>query len=153
MTNTASTFLWFAKDGEAAVDFYVALFPGARLLSKQPMGPDGMMIATFELGGQHFTAMNTPHRHAFTDAISIQFTCRDQAEIDHLWAALAKGGTELQCGWLRDRFGLTWQIIPQAMGRLMGGGTAAQSQAVMAAMRLMVKIDLAAMQAAFDGAA
>lgn len=152
MANSASTFLWFAERGDAAVDFYVGLFPGAQLLSKQGIGP-GMMVAEFSLGGQHFTAMTAPHQLAFSDTISILFKCRDQAEIDRLWAALADGGTELRCGWIRDRFGVAWQIIPEQMAKLMAGGTPQQSQAVMAAMMPMVRIELAMLQAAYDGAA
>lgn len=151
MGQSASTFLWYGKDGEAAVDFDVSLFPGARLISKQGIGP-GMSIVEFALGTQRFTAMTAPGGPAFSEAASIHFPCTDQAEIDRLWAALADGGTELKSGWVRDRFGLAWQIVPAQLAALMAGGTPQQSQAVMAAMMPMVRIKLAALQAAFDKA-
>ncbi len=145
-------FLWFDDNLEDAVTFYTTVFPDAKVHGIN-RGPDGAAFtAEFELAGQSFKGLNGgPHFH-FTEAISFFVECDDQAEVDHYWSVLtANGGQESQCGWLKDRFGLSWQIVPTAFGRLMTSGTPERSQRVMAAMMTMRKFDIAALHAAFDG--
>ncbi len=112
-----------------------------------------VLTAVFTLGGQEFMAMDGGPMFSFTEAISLFVRCEDQAEIDRLWAALSDGGEELQCGWLKDRFGLAWQIIPAELDELMGDPDPARRQRVMEALLQMVKLDIATLRAAADGQA
>ena len=152
---TVCTCLWFDTQAEEAARFYVALLPDARLLhihrQKAADGQDGpAFIVEFELQGQRYSAMNGGPHYALTPAVSIQVHVETQAEVDRLWAALLAGGSESRCGWLTDRFGLSWQIIPMALPRLMAAGGAA-AQRVMQAMSGMIKLDIAALEAAAKG--
>lgn len=146
-------FLWFDTEAEAAAAFYVSLFPNSKVghvsrYSKGAPGPEGQaMTVSFELDGLHFTALNGGPMYRFTEAISLQVDCADQAEIDRLWEALtANGGEPGRCGWLKDRFGLSWQIVPPNMPELIGG-----SPSAMQAMLKMDKLDIAELQRAHAG--
>jgi len=145
-------FLWFDDNLEEAIELYSSLFPGATVhgINRSPEGT--VFSADFELAGQQFKALNGGPAHAFTEAFSLFVECEDQAEVDRLWDALtANGGEESQCGWLKDRFGLSWQIIPTAFGELMSTGGPEQVQRVVAAMMTMQKLDVAALRAAHAG--
>lgn len=143
-------FLWFNGNAEEAVNFYVSVFRNAKVLSTMP-GPDGkLMGATFQLEGQEFKALNGGPQFAFTPAISLFVSCETQGEVDELWAKLGAGGTDEQCGWLKDRFGLSWQIIPTALGRMLGDKNRSKANQAMQAMLQMTKIDIATLQQAFD---
>lgn len=137
-------FLWFARDMQAAVRCYTALIPGSAMGPVQtPMG--GVEVVDFNLGDQRYRAMQTGAPEAFNHSVSISAECATQAEIDHLWERLKEGGAEQRCGWLRDRWGLSWQIVPREMGALMSGPNGAR---VAQAMMGMVKLDLAALRRA-----
>jgi predicted 3-demethylubiquinone-9 3-methyltransferase (glyoxalase superfamily) len=153
-----STCLWFDRDGEHAANFYVSLFANSRVTKVSRYGegaplPAGTaMMTTFELGGVPYMALNGGPMFALSEAVSIVAQCDDQAEIDRLWSALtADGGRESRCGWLKDRFGLSWQIVPRRLGELMAGGDRAASGRVFAAMMKMAKFDIATLDAAAAG--
>jgi predicted 3-demethylubiquinone-9 3-methyltransferase (glyoxalase superfamily) len=149
-------FLWFNDNAEEAVNFYVATFKNSKVLSMNRYGDAGpgpkgsVMAATFVLEGQEFLALNGGPKYKFTPAISLFVNCETQAEVDDLWAKLTAGGREDACGWLTDKFGLSWQIIPSALMRLMGDKDPKKAAKVMQAMLKMVKIDIAALQKAYD---
>ena len=151
--------LWFNGNAQEAVDFYLSVFKDARLgdVSHYPEGtpmPAGeLMVAQFTLFGQQFTALNAGPEFQFTEAISFQIDCEDQAEVDYYWGALtADGGEESQCGWLKDKFGLSWQVVPRQLGQLMSDPNPAKASAVARALMQMGKIDVAALQAAHAAA-
>ena len=153
-----STYLWFDNNAEEAVTFYTSLFPGSKVTSvvrwpEGGPGPAGQVLnMVFELAGRQFMALNGGPRHAFTPAISLFVSCENQAEVDMFWAKLlAHGGREDQCGWLQDRFGLSWQIIPTALMTLLSEPDRAKSARVMQAMMGMRKIDVAALERAHRG--
>ena len=144
-------FLWFDGNAEEAMKFYVSIFKNSKIVSTMP-GPDGkVMTGTFQLEGQQFMALNGGPNFKFTEAISLFVNCETQAEVDDLWNKLTAGGAESQCGWLKDKFGLSWQIIPSALGRLLGDKDRAKAGRAMQAMLQMRKIDIAKLQQAFDG--
>ena len=146
------TFLWFDHNAEEAVDFYASVFKSAQVLSKTP-GPDGkVLLVSFELEGQQFYALNGGPQFKFTEAISLYVNCETQAEVDELWEKLTAGGEESMCGWLKDKYGLSWQIIPTALGKLMSDPDPAKAGRVMQAMMQMRKLDIQALQAAYDQA-
>ena len=145
-------FLWFDGNAEEAMKFYVSIFKNSKIVSTMA-GPDGkVMTGTFELEGQRFMALNGGPQYTFSEAISLFVSCETQAEVDELWSKLTDGGSESQCGWLKDKFGLSWQIIPSALGRLLGDKDRAKAGRAMQAMLQMKKIDIAKLQQAFDGA-
>jgi predicted 3-demethylubiquinone-9 3-methyltransferase (glyoxalase superfamily) len=151
-------FLWFDTEAEEAARFYVSLFRNSKIdqvvrYGDAGPGPKGqVMTITFELDGIHFTALNGGPIYKFTEALSLQVGCEDQAEIDRLWDGLtAEGGQPGPCGWLKDRFGLSWQIVPADMGRLIGGDDPAKSNRATQAMLQMTKLDIAALQKARAG--
>jgi predicted 3-demethylubiquinone-9 3-methyltransferase (glyoxalase superfamily) len=145
-------FLWFDGNAEEAMKFYVSIFKNSRIVSTMA-GPDGkVMTGTFQLEGQQFMALNGGPHFKFTEAISLFVNCETQAEVDELWNKLTAGGAESQCGWLKDKFGLSWQIIPTTLGRLLGDKDRAKAGRAMQAMLQMKKIDIAKLQLAFDGA-
>lgn len=155
---TVTQVLWFESDMEAAVRFYTSLIPGSSmggrsaLPADSPSGPAGSVtIATFTLGGQRYMAFQAGTRDAFTHRFSIMVECDDQAEVDRLWDALLDGGRPDSCGWLRDRWGLSWQIVPKRLGELMNDPDRAKAGRVARAMLGMVKIDTAGLEAAARG--
>jgi len=149
-------FLWYAKEAEEAARFYAATFPNSRVTrvtamqSESPSGPPGSVkIVELELFGQQFTAMTAGPRDPFNHAVSFLVSCDDQAEIDRYWdALLGNGGIAEQCGWLKDRYGLSWQIIPKVLGELMSNPDKAKAKRTGDAMMKMVKIDIAALESA-----
>lgn len=147
-----SPFLWFNDQAEEAANFYVSLFDDAAVtnVSRYPEGTPGpaggVMIVNFKLAGQEFTALNGYPPFPFTEAISLYVHCKDQDEVDRLWAQLTEGGKEGQCGWLKDRFGLSWQIVPDRLDELLGDPDPGRSQRVMQAFLQMSKIDIKALE-------
>jgi len=150
--------LWFDTEGEDAATFYTSVFPNSRITEVSRYGsagprPEGMvMTVAFELDGRSFVALNGGPEFAFTEAVSFQVSCADQAEVDRLWSALSEGGEEGPCGWLKDRFGLSWQIVPTVLPELLDDPDPGRSQRAMAAMLTMGKIDIAALHRAADEA-
>lgn len=151
--------LWFDGEAEAAANFYVSLLPDSRIDHVQrntvdsPGGKAGtVLVVDFTLAGQRFMALNGGTRFEYTHAISFKIDCADQAEVDRLWDALsADGGSVEQCGWLRDRFGVSWQIVPSVLPQLLGGPDRAGAQRAMQAMLQMVKLDIAGLKKAYEG--
>ena len=148
--NKITPFLWFDDQAEQAMRFYVSIFENSRVLEVTP-GPDGKTMGVrFELEGQEFTGLNAGPEFAFTEAISLYVNCKDQAEVDDLWAKLSAGaGEESRCGWVKDRFGLWWQIIPEALPRLMSDKDPVKAKRVVDAMLKMKKIDVAELERAY----
>jgi len=152
-------FLWYAREAEEAARFYASIFPDSRvdrvtaLQSESPSGPPGSVkVVEFTLMGQPFHAMTAGPHHEFNDAISIMVLCEDQAEIDKYWNALLQSGGKPQaCGWLNDRYGLRWQIVPARFAEMMADRDTARSKRVTDAMMQMVKFDLAAIEKAYKG--
>jgi predicted 3-demethylubiquinone-9 3-methyltransferase (glyoxalase superfamily) len=145
-------FLWFDGKAEEAAKFYVSIFKNSTVMSVTP-GPDGTAMAvTFQLEGQTFYALNGGPKYKFTPAISIYVNCETQAEVDELWNKLSAGGRTDQCGWLQDRYGLSWQVIPTALPRLLGDKDPKKANAAMQAMLKMQKIDVQGLQQAYDRA-
>ncbi len=149
---TITPFLWFDDDAEAAVELYTSLFPESRIVDRQD-GPDGRFFTgTIELAGQRIMLLNAGPGHPHSDAFSLFVDCADQAEVDRYWDALvADGGQESRCGWLIDRFGVSWQIIPAALGRYLADPDREKSQRVLQAMLGMAKIDVSTLDAAARG--
>jgi predicted 3-demethylubiquinone-9 3-methyltransferase (glyoxalase superfamily) len=144
-------FLWYDGDVAEAMELYRSVFPGSKVLSTMP-GPNGsLMSATFELDGQRFIAFDGGSHLKLTPAVSMYVNCETQAEVDELWAKLTDGGAESQCGWLVDRFGLSWQIIPSILPRLLGDPDREKAGRAMNAMLKMKKIDIAALERAAAG--
>lgn len=145
-------FLWFDDQAEQAMRFYVSIFKNSKVLEVTP-GPDGKVMGVrFELEGQEFTGLNAGPEFKFTEAISFYVNCKDQAEVDELWAKLSAGaGEESRCGWVKDRFGLWWQVIPEALPRLMGDKDPVKAKRVVDAMLKMKKIDVAELERAYGG--
>lgn len=147
-------FLWFDGQAEAAANFYVSIFPNSKVVATSRYGEAGpgpkgsVMTVAFELDGLSFTALNGGPMFKFTEAISLVVHCETQAEVDHYWDKLSAGGQQVQCGWLKDKFGLSWQVVPNALIELVQDKDAAKSQRVMAAMMQMTKIDIAKLRAA-----
>jgi predicted 3-demethylubiquinone-9 3-methyltransferase (glyoxalase superfamily) len=146
------TFLWFDDQAEEAIEYYASVFPDSKVLSVM-RGPDGKVVTgNIQLAGQEFMALNGGPRFKFTEAISLFVRCQTQEEVDRLWARLtADGGEESQCGWLKDKYGLSWQIIPDALGELLGSPDREKANRAMQAMLQMRKIDVAGLQKAYDG--
>ena len=152
-------FLWFDDQAEEAANFYVSLLPDSRIDAVQkslidtPSGKAGkVLVVSFTLAGQEYMALNGGMRFEFTNAISFKVDCADQAEVDHLWEGLTSGGgAPGQCGWLKDRYGVSWQIVPSTMMRFLGGSDRAGAQRAMAAMMKMGKLDIATLQKAYEG--
>jgi predicted 3-demethylubiquinone-9 3-methyltransferase (glyoxalase superfamily) len=150
-------FLWFDSNAEEAANFYVSIFKDSKVTSVQRYGDAGpgpkgsVMSLEFQLEGQQFMALNGGPHFKFTPAISLFISCEAQEEVDALWERLLVGGVPQQCGWLQDKFGLSWQIIPAALGRLMADPDPVRSARVMQAMMKMVKIDVAELKRAHQG--
>jgi predicted 3-demethylubiquinone-9 3-methyltransferase (glyoxalase superfamily) len=144
--------LWFHAEAEEAADFYVSLFPDSKIATVMRGGPGSPAIAVdFVLGGRPFLALNGRQQQDFTDACSFVVTCETQADIDRYWDALTRGGEEGQCGWLKDGYGVSWQIVPRTIGALLGGPDPAASGRAMQAMLGMQKLDVAALERARNG--
>lgn len=151
-------FLWYAKEAEDAARFYASIFPDSRLVrvstlpSESPSGPPGSVkIVEFVLCGQNFVAMSAGPLDPFNHAISFVVNCDDQAELDRYWNALLQGGTAEACGWLKDRYGVSWQIVPVVLSKMMTDPDPAKAKRAADAMLKMVKLDIAALHAAFEG--
>lgn len=151
---TITPFLWFDTQAEEAMRFYVSLFKDSKIGEIRRAGPDGpVMSVTFQLNGQNFMALNAGPHFKFNEAVSFFVDCETQAEVDELWAKLtADGGQESQCGWLKDKYGLSWQIIPKLLSQLLGDPDAAKAKRVMEAMLKMQKIDSAVLRQAAEQA-
>jgi len=149
-------FLWFNDQAEEAMNFYTSIFKNSKIGSVSRYGEGGpgpqgsVMTATFQLDGQEFMALNGGPEFPFTEAISLFVNCETQAEVDELWAKLSEGGEKGRCGWLKDKYGLSWQIVPSALGELLNAKDAEKSQRVMQAMLQMDKIDIAGLKRASE---
>ncbi len=149
-------FLWFNDNAEEAVNFYISIFRNSKILSmsRYPEGAPGpagkLMTATFQLEGQEFMALNGGPEFKFTEAISFFVNCETQKEVDELWDRLSAGGEKGQCGWLKDKYGVSWQIVPTALGQMLGDQDPQKSQNVMQAMLQMTKIDIETLRRAYE---
>ena len=148
---TITPFIWFDDDLEEAIDFYVGLFPDAKLLDAKRTDDGHLFYGTFTLAGQTFYGLNGGPGHPLTDAFSLFVTCADQAEVDKYWDALTADGTPVACGWLTDKFGLSWQIVPKRLMELQADPDPARVKRTVDAMMGMIKLDVAALEAAADG--
>jgi predicted 3-demethylubiquinone-9 3-methyltransferase (glyoxalase superfamily) len=148
--------LWFDTDGEEAATFYTSIFPNSRIVDVSYYGDAGprtagtVMTVDFELDGQRFMALNGGPEFTFSEAISFQIDCDSQEEVDRYWSALSDGGEEGPCGWVKDRFGLSWQVVPRRLSELLSDADREKAQRVMAAMLKMGKIEIAALERAAD---
>ena len=148
--------LWFDTQAEEAAKFYAGIFKNSKIKSVTHYGEAGpmpagtVMVVTFELDGVEFVALNGGPIYKFSEAVSLSISCRTQAEVDHYWSALTKGGEEGPCGWLKDKYGLSWQVVPLEFSELMGSSDARRVKQMTAAMMTMKKLDLAKLKAAYD---
>jgi predicted 3-demethylubiquinone-9 3-methyltransferase (glyoxalase superfamily) len=153
--------LWFNGQAEEAAEFYTRVFPDSRIeqvsraAADTPSGPKGMVITViFTISGQRFMGLNGGPEFAFNEATSFVLDCNDQAEVDHYWERLTEGGgSPGPCGWLKDRFGLSWQVVPKRLNELLGGADPVGAQRAMEAMLKMGKLDVAQLEAAYEGTA
>jgi predicted 3-demethylubiquinone-9 3-methyltransferase (glyoxalase superfamily) len=156
MAQKISPFLWFDSNAEEAANFYVSVFKNSEILEVSRSGDEGpgpagqAFVVNFKLDGQEFKALNGGPMFKFTEAVSFMIDCADQAEVDYYWDKLTEGGEESQCGWLKDKFGLSWQVTPTILGDLIGGSDPVRANRAMQAMLKMAKIDIATLQAAYD---
>ena len=152
-----TTFLTFDDRAEEAVDFYVSIFEDSRILSSNRYGDAGpapagtFMSASFELAGQPFIALNGGSSFTFSQGISLFVSCESQEEVDRFWERLSEGGEQGPCGWLTDKFGVSWQVIPRALGELLGGADREGANRVMEAMLQMSKIEIEGLRRAYEG--
>jgi predicted 3-demethylubiquinone-9 3-methyltransferase (glyoxalase superfamily) len=156
-----STCLWFDTQAEEAANFYLSVFRNGKINAVSRYGEAGrdvhgkeagsVMVVDFEVEGRTFTALNGGPHFKFNEAVSLVVACDSQAEIDHFWNALTEGGKESRCGWLKDKFGLSWQVVPSQLPQMMSGGDAAARNRVMTAVMGMKKFDLAVLHRAYDG--
>ena len=153
-----TTFLWFDNQAEEAAQLYTSIFADSRIVEVTRYGEGGpgpkgtAMTVVYELAGQQFIALNGGPQFKFTEAISLQISCGDQQEVDDLWSKLSTGGEEGPCGWLKDKYGLSWQVVPTALPRLLRDPDPKKAQRVMEAMMKMKKIDIAELERAASGA-
>ncbi len=143
-------FLWFDGNAEEAVTHYVSIFKNSRVVNVSRQG-ERVLSLTFELEGQQFMALNGGPQFKFSEALSLFVSCETQAEVDELWARLGSGGQPGRCGWLKDKFGLSWQVIPTALGQMLQDQDPARAGRVVQAMLQMDKIDVAGLRRAYDG--
>jgi predicted 3-demethylubiquinone-9 3-methyltransferase (glyoxalase superfamily) len=152
-----TTFLWFDNQAEEAINFYVSIFKNSRVgdivrYGDTGPGPKGQVMTTeFQLAGQQFAALNGGPHFKFTEAVSLVVNCETQEEADELWEKLSEGGQKVQCGWLKDKFGLSWQIVPTMLKDLLKDKDSEKSNRVMQALMRMTKLDIAELKAAFEG--
>jgi len=150
-------FLWFDNRAEEAARFYTSIFRNSSVIETTRRGDAGpvpggsVMSVTFVLDGQHFIALNGGPHFTFNEAISLFASCDDQHELDDLWEKLSEGGKKIKCGWLKDKFGISWQIVPAILGEMLHGSDTARSGRVMQAMLQMEKLDIARLRQAYDG--
>jgi predicted 3-demethylubiquinone-9 3-methyltransferase (glyoxalase superfamily) len=145
-------FLWFDHQAEEAARFYVSLFPDSAVTAVTP-GPTGTpLVVAFRLAGVEYLALNGGPHYQLTEAFSLSIDCHSQSEVDEYWEKLSAGGSKSQCGWLKDRYGLSWQVVPDVLPKLLGDPDREKAGRVMAAMMGMTKLDIAALQAAADAA-
>jgi predicted 3-demethylubiquinone-9 3-methyltransferase (glyoxalase superfamily) len=155
--NQITPCLWFDTEGEEAANFYVSVFPNSRIVDVTRYGsagprPEGMvMTVSFELDGRKFVALNGGPNYTFSEAISFQVSCKDQDEVDTFWNKLSEGGEEGPCGWLKDRYGVSWQVFPTVLPELLADPDPVRSQRVMQAMLEMSKIEIDALERAAEG--
>ncbi|MGO4448539.1 VOC family protein [Phyllobacterium sp. TAF24] len=146
------TFLWFDKQAEEAANFYVSLFKDSKIVDiLRPAGSERALTVVFQLGGQEIVALNGGPQYKFTEAISLTIDCASQEEVDYFWEKLSAGGEERACGWLKDKYGLFWQVVPSRMIELLQDKDPGRAQRAMNAMMQMVKIDIATIEKAADG--
>jgi predicted 3-demethylubiquinone-9 3-methyltransferase (glyoxalase superfamily) len=151
-----SSFLWFDGQAEEAMNFYVSVFKNSRIVSLTRYGEEGpgtkgtVMTGTFQLEGQEFMALNGGPQFSFSPAISFFVKCETQQEIDELWKKLSEGGEKLRCGWLKDKYGVSWQIIPTALGEMLSDADPVKSKRVMKAMLQMDKMDIERLKQAYE---
>jgi predicted 3-demethylubiquinone-9 3-methyltransferase (glyoxalase superfamily) len=151
-----TTFLWFDHQAEEAMNFYISIFKNSKVVSSSRFGEAGpgpkgtVMSVTFQLEGQNFMALNGGPLFKFTEAISLFVNCESQEEVDELWDQLSQGGEPGRCGWLKDKYGLSWQIIPSALSKMLQDTDPGKSQRVMQAMLRMNKIDIAGLKRAYE---
>lgn len=149
-------FLWFDGKAEEAVNFYVSVFKNSKTLSVSRYGDAGpgpkgtVMTVAFELDGQQFVALNGGPHFTFSPAISFVVSCETQEEVDHFWEKLSEGGKEVQCGWLEDKYGVSWQVVPRILPELLQDKNSEKTQRVLKAMMKMVKLDIKGLQRAYD---
>ena len=157
MSGTITTCLWFDTEAEEAAEFYCSVIPDSKVTGVQHYGDAGprpagsVMTVEFHLDGRPYVALNAGPQFPFTEAVSFQVSCTGQEEVDHYWSTLVEGGEESQCGWLKDRFGLSWQVVPTELPELLGDADPERARRAMEAMLGMRKIDVAALRAAADG--
>jgi predicted 3-demethylubiquinone-9 3-methyltransferase (glyoxalase superfamily) len=157
MAQKITPFLWFENQAEEAMNFYVSVFKDSEVLNVSRFGEEGsspagtVVVASFRLFGQEISAFNGGPEFNFTEAISFQIDCEDQAEVDYYWDKLTEGGEESVCGWLKDRYGLSWQVTPRILTELLGDEDPEKSNRVMQAMLQMRKIDIAKLEEAYRG--
>lgn len=144
-------FLWFNQNLKEAVEFYTSVFKDSKVISTSKGPNDSFMSATFELNGQRFMGLNAEPLFEFNEAISFFIDCADQEEVDYYWDKLVEGGEPSQCGWLKDRFGLSWQVVPKALGECLGGSDREGAGRAMQAMLKMQKIIVKELEAAYKG--
>jgi predicted 3-demethylubiquinone-9 3-methyltransferase (glyoxalase superfamily) len=159
MSTSITPCLWFDTDGEEAANLYTSLFPSSKIVNVAHYGsagprPEGtVMTVSFELDGQEFLALNGGPEYKFNEAISFQVSCKDQDEVDHYWHGLIEGGGEPgPCGWLKDRFGVSWQVVPTRLPELLADPDQEKAQRVMAAMMAMTKIEIEELEQAAEAA-
>jgi predicted 3-demethylubiquinone-9 3-methyltransferase (glyoxalase superfamily) len=158
MSQKITPSLWFDTEAKDAADFYCSVFKNSRIVNVSRYGDAGprpagtVMTVEWELDGQRFVGINGGPQFKFDEAVSFQISCEDQEEVDYYWEQLTDGGEESQCGWLKDRFGLSWQVIPQGMGAVLGDPDPERSQRAMKAMLGMRKLDIDELRRAADGA-
>lgn len=158
MSDKVTPFLWFDGQAEEAANFYVSVFRNGRIIrtsrysESSPGTPGSVMTVEFEIEGLRFVALNGGPEYRFTPAISFMIDCKDQAEVDYFWERLTEGGAPVQCGWLRDKYGVSWQVIPEALMRLLTDENETKADAVMQAMLKMTKIEVAGLEAAYAAA-
>ena len=158
MSQLIRTNLWFDKEAEEAAEFYCSIFPNSRVreISRYteagPGEPGSVMVVEFELDGQIFVGINGGPQFPFTEAVSLEIRCADQAEVDYYWDKLTEGGREVQCGWLKDRYGLSWQVVPKGMDDVFASDDPEAARRAMEAMFGMRKLDIEALRAAAAGA-
>jgi predicted 3-demethylubiquinone-9 3-methyltransferase (glyoxalase superfamily) len=158
VTQRIAPFLWFDDKAEEAANFYVSVFDNAKIVNvsryteSSPGVAGSVMVVAFTLDGQDFFALNGGPQFTFTPAISLTIDCATQAEVDRLWERLSEGGRPGQCGWLEDKYGVSWQVVPSILRAMFDDENAKKADAVMQAMLKMTKLDIATLQAAYDGA-